>query len=196
MAKFKEKRKGERRRRVDVTSPYVQPGKDRRTGRDRRKGSEFGGDLSKKFKSTSNIYKKQIDGLLKKTDKLEEMRKFRERTLEEDSQPEQISFEIIEEKKYPPEKIYPDAFISMTESKPKVDDILKPTKKKESKETSEKISFDDKSKTFGVLLLSFIIPFYLSCYIFQPFILKQFPILNVVCPALIALGIYYVFLRK
>jgi len=194
-----ERRKKERRKRVDLSCPYVQPGMDRRSGRDRRESSEFGGDLTKKFKTETNIYKRQIDKLLKNTDKLEEMRKYRSRESEDEYVTPEITFEIVEEKKYDQkmtfESLTPGKDMSSESDK---EDFLKQTVKKirESVSDKDKVITGDKFKTFGILLLSFIVPFYVASHIFQPLIFQIFPFLNVLCPALAVLGAYLAFFKS
>jgi len=198
MSHTMERRKGERRRRVDLTSPYVQPGMDRRTGKDRRKVSEFGGDLTKKFKMETNIYKRQIDKLLKDTDKLEEMKKFRSRELEDVPLQQEITFEIVEEKKQPEQKLFSDTRSSESKTKAENENLWGQFEKKVEEKTprKSKVATEDKYKTFGILLLSFLVPFYAASHIFQPFIFKIFPFLNVACPALIVIGIYFAFFKS
>ena len=158
MSHTKERRKTERRRRVDLTSPYVQPGVDRRTGKDRRKSFEFGGDLTKKFKIETNIYKRQIDKLLKDTDKLEEMKKFRSRESEDIPFQQETMFEIVEEKKQHKQKVFSDtpSLEGKTKAKKKSSWDQFTTKIEEKISHKSKVATEDKSKTFGILLLSFM----------------------------------------
>ena len=198
MSRTIERRSGERRRRVDLTSPYVQPGMDRRTGRDRRKIFEFGGDLTKKFKVETNIYKRQIDKLLKDTDKLEEMKKFRSRESEDVPLQQEVTFEIVEEKKQLEQKVFSDtrSFEGKTKAKNKSSWDQFTTKIEEKISHKSKVLTEDKSKTFGILLLSFVVPFFVASHIFQPFIFKIFPFLNIACPILIVVGIYFAFFKS
>jgi len=64
MDEFVEKRVCNRRKHLDLTSPYVKIGMDRRSGNNRRSRLDSDGDLSKMFSVKSNVYKKQIERLL------------------------------------------------------------------------------------------------------------------------------------
>ena len=101
-------------------------------------------------------------------------------------------------KKQPEQKVFSDtrSLEGKTKAKNKSSWDQFTTKIEEKISHKSKVLTEDKSKTFGILLLSFLVPFYVASHIFQPFIFKIFPFLNIACPILIVIGIYLAFFKS